>query len=109
MRRFSQNICFYISRMLAMTGNTMGTLKKNLSKKKQKKEGTFWSRFGLFLRQKRLESGLAEKKICDYIGTSVETLRAYEAGEKPIPLNRIYALANCLNIPPEVVLNHLST
>jgi transcriptional regulator with XRE-family HTH domain len=86
----------------------MGTSRKIKSNPgaKQKK---FWHEFGIFLQQKRASAGLSEAEVAQYLGATVPILLGYESGEKAIPLNRIYALANCLNISPEEIVKKIST
>jgi transcriptional regulator with XRE-family HTH domain len=61
---------------------------------------------GEFIRQSREEAGLTEAAVVDYLGDiSVETLKAYECGERSIPLNHLYALSNCLNVSPSAIVS----
>ncbi len=56
------------------------------------------------IREKRLEMRLLPEQVVAYLdGTSLDQLRAYESGEKAVPLRVLYALSNCLNIPPSVI------
>lgn len=83
--------------------------KTNIKLSQTKKQKEFWEDFGRFIRQKRLETGLSEHEVSEYLGATAQTILSYETGEKAIPLNRVYALANCLNISPEMIMKKLGS
>ncbi len=56
------------------------------------------------IRSARIQSGQTEEAVAKYVGIPVSTLRAYEAATKSIPLSHVYALSNCLNISPDVIV-----
>ncbi len=64
----------------------------------------FQIRSGRFFRERRIRALLTEEEVSNYLGVSVQMLRAYELGLSPIPLDNVYALSNCLNIPPDEVM-----
>jgi transcriptional regulator with XRE-family HTH domain len=72
-----------------------------------KKSAAFWQEFGQFIQSQRLALGYTELVVSSYLECSDDVLRSYEAGEQSIPLNKIYALANCLNIEPNLITTKL--
>jgi hypothetical protein len=58
---------------------------------------------GSFFKSKRLEAGIAIEAVAEYLEVSPLEFEAYESGVKSIPLNRVYALSNFLNISPEEI------
>ena len=77
--------------------------KKRSAPLPESKNAKYWLKFGGFLKSKRLESGLSIEVVTGYIGASEDLLIAYESGERPVPLNKIYALSNCLSISPDEI------
>lgn len=83
---------------------------KKLSLKSKLSEPVFSGRpsklIGDFFRARRLEAGLSVEMVSNYLGLrSTHDLTAFEQGTKPIPLNTIYGMANCMNVPPEAVVS----
>ena len=62
---------------------------------------------GFFFRSKRREAGLTEGAAADYLNCDLDTFLQYESGERSLPLNAAYALANFLNIEPDELLRTL--
>lgn len=48
---------------------------------------------------------MSPEEVAEYLGIDVEYVKAYEAGEKAIPSTHAKAMANCMNISPEEVMN----
>lgn len=59
------------------------------------------------IRNARLDAQLSEETVAQYVGVSISTLKAYETATKSIPLSHVYALSNCLNISPDVIVQLL--
>jgi transcriptional regulator with XRE-family HTH domain len=51
---------------------------------------------GAFLRQERMDASLSMKAVAEQIGISTGRLKAYELGERPIPLPELEALLRIL-------------
>lgn len=77
----------------------------NKSKKSPKTTSTA---LGPYMKKKRLAAGMSLQKVAAYLEVSVKEIEQYEAGKKSIPLNRVYALSNCLNISPDEVTRLLN-
>lgn len=61
---------------------------------------------GNLFREHRRINRLSLETVSRYMGdVAPSTLDQYEKGQKTIPLSDIYALANCLNIAPTIILN----
>ena len=54
--------------------------------------------------ESRRRSGFSAQDVADYLDISAEQLIAYESGQLAIPMDKIYAIANCLNISPRDIL-----
>ena len=59
---------------------------------------------GIFLKSKRLLAKRSKKEVADYLEISPKNVQDYEAGILKIPLNHVRALSNCLNIPPDEII-----
>ena len=62
---------------------------------------------GQFFRNRRIEAGLTLNQVSRELEISTQTLLQYENGEQTVPCEDIFALANCLNIPPEDLLTEI--
>ena len=59
------------------------------------------------IRASRLQAGLSETEVAGYLGVPAAVIKAYENGTRSIPLNDIYAMSNCLNISPDLIVSLL--
>lgn len=57
------------------------------------------------IRQRRVELGLTQKEVADYVGVSEATLSRWESGEiQDFKRNRITALAKILKVSPSLIV-----
>jgi transcriptional regulator with XRE-family HTH domain len=64
---------------------------------------------GPFFKSRRLHIGLSQADVARYLGhISTVTLELYEKGRKRVPLQDVYALANCLNVAPDLVISAMN-
>lgn len=56
-----------------------------------------------FFASRRRQAGVTETAAAAYLECPIEVLRAYESGEKALPMSSIYALANFLNVEPSEI------
>jgi transcriptional regulator with XRE-family HTH domain len=77
------------------------------SKKRATKLSSQSAQLGKFFRDERLKAGLSSETVSSYLNIPQDVLEVYEQGLSTIPLNHIYALSNCLNISPELVVKKL--
>ena len=61
-------------------------------------------KLGAFFRDQRIERGVSPKTVADYLGVSTKVIEEYESGRVKIPTSHAYAISNCLNISPEIVM-----
>lgn len=61
-------------------------------------------KLGAFFRDQRIERGVSPKTVADYLGVSTKVIEDYESGRVKIPTSHAYAISNCLNISPEIVM-----
>jgi transcriptional regulator with XRE-family HTH domain len=57
------------------------------------------------VRDARLAAQMSIHEVAGYLGVSEDVLARFETGKQPIPLHHVFALANCLNISPRLVLD----
>lgn len=61
--------------------------------------------FGTYIRNRRQELGFKEVDVAQYMGVRIDKFYEIEKGNINLPLNKLYALSNCLNIDPKIVIN----
>jgi len=75
---------------------------KNLKSSKVKLAS---AELGLLFHEVRKSCGMSLETVSRYMGNvTPDRINQYEKGLMEIPLCDIYALANCLNIPPDNIL-----
>lgn len=85
----------------------IGKKLKLRSTQKQSQELVLTRNLGKFLQRQRLQASKSKQEVASYLNVTPETLSAYENGTRQIPLQDIYALSNCLNIDPDLILRLL--
>ena len=45
--------------------------------------------------------------MAEYVGLEAEVILGYEEGTMSVPLDDIFSLSNCLNIPPDEIVQFL--
>ena len=56
-------------------------------------------RTGQIIRERRESLGMSRTAVADHMGASVQQIEHYEQGDYDIAVERLFALANLLNIP----------
>lgn len=88
----------------------MNQRRRNTSSRRQPetRTKTVSSAIGTLIRDARVSAKMSKECVAKYLEISPSILDAYESGARSIPLSHIYALSNCLNISPAVILKTIS-
>ncbi|MES3037188.1 MAG: helix-turn-helix transcriptional regulator [Bdellovibrionota bacterium] len=60
-----------------------------------------------FFKHHRVRAEMSVESVAEYLSTSVNDVMAFENGDKPVPLETVYAISNFLSIPPSEIMSLL--